>query len=98
MASVGPGTADAIRVLVEEEFGPGYWDGFQAYMTEDLPWHEWRFMGLLGFGGKVNMSDRSLYVSCYPEDRNGLEADIVRVNAELAKLFSRAPRKERTDG
>ncbi len=30
---------------------------------------EWRFCGLLGFGGKFRTDHDRVYVDCYPEDR-----------------------------
>lgn len=86
---VGPGTADAIRLLVEETFGPGYWLGFQGYMVEpDVHGKEWRFGGLLGFGGKVHLNAGRLYVSCYPGDEDGFEMEILRVNEKLEEMVS----------
>lgn len=68
-SSVGPGTAEAIRALIDDLAGPGYWDGFQRYMVEpDRHGKEWRFGGTLGFGGKLHFNAGRLYVSAYPED------------------------------
>jgi hypothetical protein len=47
--------------------------------------HEWRFCGLLGFGGKY-WSGRN-QVDCYKENRGSKEKRIIeKTNAELAKL------------
>jgi hypothetical protein len=87
--AVGPGTADRIRLIVEEAFGPGYWDGFQRYMGRPSRWgKEWRFGGQLGFGGKVYLSLSRLYVSCYPEDETPeLRDRIAEVNSRLAAVL-----------
>jgi len=48
---------------------------------------EWRFGGLLGFGGKFWRNDNRYYVSCYPEDKDKKkERVIARVNALLSIL------------
>lgn len=82
------------RELVEAEFGPGYWDGFDAYMTSGGPLHEWRFGGQLGFGGKVRLghftpNGRKLYVDCYPEDATPELAERIReMNVTLAEVVA----------
>lgn len=78
--------AAAVMHMVEAEFGPGYWTGFVDYLTSDLPWHEWRFGGLLGFGGKVHWNGRRLYVSCYPGDDDGYEVRVLRLNEKLEEI------------
>lgn len=92
--SVGPGTADAIRLLIEDRFGPCYWDGFQAYMTQDSEFpKEWRCGGVLGFGGKVHYDGRRLYVGCYPEELRDdpfLASEILEANRALEELLTRA--------
>lgn len=48
---------------------------------------EYRFMGSLGFGGKVWSNRGRLYVTCYPEDRTPeRQAAIDWANARLATL------------
>lgn len=42
----------------------GFVDAFVNGLTT-----EWRFQGLLGFGGKFRRNDGRYYVTCYPEDR-----------------------------
>ena len=50
---------------------------------------EYRFIGSLGFGGKVWIERRAWRVSCYPEDETGERREaIATANAELAKLHS----------
>lgn len=51
---------------------------------------EFRFMGSLGFGGKVHWTGGRLYVSCYSEDRTPERAAIVeRANTKLSALVVR---------
>lgn len=76
----------------------------QAGASEDLRWEfvryvlkeagatiprEWRFQGLLGFGGKFLADHHSMpCVTCYPEDRTPERAAIIdRVNVALFELF-----------
>lgn len=88
--SLPPGTAEHVRGLVDEVFGPGYWEGFQGYICEPADFHEWRFGGTLGFGGKVHLNGRGLYVSCYPEDLTPeLDDLIARVNRRLEEVVHR---------
>ena len=48
---------------------------------------EWRFCGLLGFGGKFWRNDGNIYISCYPEDRTRTRDKIVaEVNGLLAEI------------
>lgn len=48
---------------------------------------EWRFMGLLGFGGKLYVEPRRLRVGCYPADLGGREEQVIAAtNAALAEL------------
>jgi hypothetical protein len=89
--SLSPGTADRVRLMVEEEFGPGYWLGFQGYMAEPSRWgKEWRFGGQLGFGGKVHLNGARLYVGAYPEDLRStdLRRRVDQLNARLAEVWS----------
>ena len=50
---------------------------------------EWRFQGLLGFGGKVRSDESKLFwVDCYPEDATEERKAIVeRANAALKALW-----------
>lgn len=99
ITSLPPGTAERVRCIVEDAFGPGYWDGFQGYICEDsgMHGHEWRFGGALGFGGKLSLSGGRLYVSCYPDDltlvrriaMDQVNADLAGVLADLCSLPSR---------
>lgn len=90
--AVGPGTAEAIRCLIERRAGSGYWDGFQRYMVEPSEHSkEWRFGGTLGFGGKVHFNGRRLWVTAYPEDilrDSSMTKTLDAINAELAKVVS----------
>jgi hypothetical protein len=87
-------TAGQIWQLIDEHFGPGYWDGFERYMTEPSSHDkEWRFEGTLGFGGKVHYNGRRLYVSAYPSDMAldpFMEQDILAMNEALEALLADA--------
>lgn len=49
--------------------------------------HEFRFQGVLGFGGKVWFSQDRIYVTCYPEDETPeRKVMIASANEQLAKL------------
>lgn len=51
---------------------------------------EWRFMGALGFGGKIwlNPEMEKPYVNCYREDETPARTKMIAAaNAELEKLF-----------
>lgn len=48
---------------------------------------EFRFMGGLGFGGKVWANAGKVYVTCYPEDENAARHEMIeRANKRLADL------------
>lgn len=59
---------------------------------------EWRFCGLLGFGGKFrNFSDR-LYVDCYPENENPETLWIMaETNEAIFKLWQQHSADRTTD-
>lgn len=60
---------------------------FIRYATEGT-WTEFRFGGLLGFGGKVWNNAGRWYVSCYPEDEKKRQTRaITETNAALDRLF-----------
>jgi hypothetical protein len=69
-------------------------NSFVPYVTTPLAHgHEFRFMGLLGFGGKLHVGFRGVYVTCYSEDRNeARDAIVAAVNARLDEMFSEAAR------
>ena len=61
-------------------------------VTKEPPSTEFRFGGLLGFGGKFYYRRDRLYVACYPEDINVVRAEAIqKANAELDGLA--APRE-----
>jgi hypothetical protein len=66
-----PGT-EILTVLVEEcGWQPSDDDRQMFTYHYDQADHEpleYRFMGKLGFGGKLHMVGERLYVTCYPED------------------------------
>lgn len=96
-----PGTAERVRCMVEAEFGPGHWEGFQRYMCDSDPYHgkEWRFGGQLGTGGKVHLINGRLYVSGYAEDvTDDLRERLRRINDELRGLALASREVDRSEG
>jgi len=77
-----PDAAHVAQIVVEEcGATPDAFLGFNQHW----PCMEWRFVGALGFGGKVHATHGRVYVSCYPEDRTpAREAMIERANERLA--------------
>jgi hypothetical protein len=63
-------------------------ESFVRYVTDGGAYHEYRFQGCLGFGGKFYDSASGPSVGYYPEDATP-ERDAVmkRVNALLALLY-----------
>lgn len=56
-----------------------------AHTADNTICTEWRFIGLLGFGGKYRSETNS--VSCYSEDETPERLSLIRkLNAELSKL------------
>lgn len=77
------------EILVEHAGAdPG---GLVAFMEEASrsPVMEYRFQGMLGFGGKVWLKpSKTPYVTCYPEDlTDDRERAIEKTNDELRKLY-----------
>lgn len=63
---------------------------FQNFWDRSDDPDEYRFMGLLGFGGKFWNGRSDWHVSCYPEDRTPeRDAIIERTNSALAKVRGR---------
>jgi hypothetical protein len=70
-----------------------------AFMNREHPTTEFRFIGILGFGGKfrrVSSSFQGLYIDCYPEDLDPHRSGVIQtVNAIIqAHLpgFKRKPK------
>lgn len=64
-------------------------DSFVYGVSGERRWREYRFCGLLGYGGKVWNSYRGFYVSCYQEDKTPLrEAMMEAANIRLSKLYT----------
>jgi hypothetical protein len=62
-------------------------DRFAAYLCDGASWHEWRFCGSLGMGGKLYDSGGRLRVGCYSEDETPKRrATIKRTQAEIDAL------------
>lgn len=53
---------------------PNQWDEFAYHFPQC---REFRFMGHLGFGGKVWADTRRAYVTCYSEDMTKERADMI---------------------
>ena len=67
-------------------------EGFVRLFAESAETTEWRFQGLLAFGGKFWRNDGRYYVTCYPEDETAARRDIVeKVNELLKELPYSAP-------
>lgn len=83
------GLADEVWDILVAECGA--WedmrDSYRLYVRLHRRWpSEWRFIGALGFGGKVRWDSHNdrMYVDCYPEDRNDeRDAMIARANEAL---------------
>jgi hypothetical protein len=87
-----PAQAHAVWNLLVKMAGAneGDRDAFVDYLTRDTTFgHEYRFMGLLGFGGKLHYDDWSgAQIGCYPEDRDDVRDAIVTVvNEQLATMI-----------
>lgn len=84
-------------VLVEECSAINGWDdhpmeerhSFCRYLAEDsYGYHEWRFGGLLGYGGKFKNSGHHWYVDCYSEDETPEHLVMIeKANKRLDVLF-----------
>lgn len=60
---------------------------FVRLFSTDRRANEYRFQGVLGFGGKFYRDDARYYVTCYPEDSTPeREAVVTRVNELLKQL------------
>lgn len=89
----GPTWHDAVADVLMEECG---WRADPADRREFLHHfpgcREFRFIGSLGFGGKVWSDSGRLYVTCYQEDRTPeREAAIKRANARLQAINNASP-------
>lgn len=83
----------AYNILVEDagaQKDPREKEAFvRAYTQIEHPTSEYRFQGVLGFGGKFWRNDGRFYVSCYREDRTKkLDKIIAKVNDRLQLLFA----------
>ena len=74
-------------VLVEECHAPNDVDARREFRYAWPTHEEYRFVGALGFGGKVWHTRDRIYVTCYPENRTPERlAMIDRANERLAEL------------
>lgn len=61
---------------------------FIQHYTEPDPSREWRFQGLLGFGGKFYMDHDRFRVGCYREDDTDERTALIdEMNEKLGWLF-----------
>lgn len=72
---------DVYYILVEE-CGADM-NSIESFSELNGDFREWRFIGYLGFGGKVWNNNDDIYVNCYPED----------VNAERKKMIEEANKR-----
>jgi hypothetical protein len=85
--------AEAVyRILVTEagaRNNPDDEHSFARYLSDTRD-AEWRFMGRLGFGGKLYFDGfEPPYVGCYPEDRTpARDAIISATNERLSKWYA----------
>jgi len=91
--SLTPGEADRVWSILVEKAGASpkreARQDFVHYLTsEAIHGHEFRFMGFLGFGGKLYFDDyHGATVGCYREDRDEVrDACIATVNGLLAEV------------
>jgi hypothetical protein len=60
---------EAIRICVEEcGARPTDFETLRHAFSDGETWNEYRFIGQLGFGGKLWQEHGKYRVSCYPED------------------------------
>lgn len=81
--------ANVLFDIVVEECGALELDreDYVRYATSSEPL-EYRFGGLLGFGGKIYHNGDRVYVSCYVEDFNETRSRMItRANARIAELL-----------
>lgn len=63
-------------------------DVMVAYFTQPVDGHEYRFMGNLGWGGKLYYNCGRLYVGCYGEHSNGARVAAMAVaNHHLREIL-----------
>lgn len=60
---------------------------FFAEPYEIYPCTEWRFCGVLGFGGKFWRYDGRYFITCYPEDSTPKRGEVIAKVNELLKQF-----------
>jgi hypothetical protein len=77
--------AEIFTVLVEEcAARESERDAFFHHWPEC---EEYRFIGSLGFGGKIYCSGGKVWVSCYPEDETPERNEIIkRANVRIAAI------------
>ena len=87
MASVSIETAERVWTILVEECGADERNREDFIRTLDR-WNEYRFMGTLGFGGKVWNTRGGFYVTCYKEDETvSRRLSMKRANERLKEEF-----------
>lgn len=80
---------EVYNLLVREAGASEYYrDNFIEYLTEEDWSHEYRFMGIYGFGGKLRLNQRGLSADYYQENRtNELDRKMNALNNALTKMW-----------
>ena len=75
------------QILVEE---CGASQDDMGFISRQGDFVEWRFIGALGFGGKVWKNRGQLYVNCYHENETPERLSMIkRANRRLADLITK---------
>jgi hypothetical protein len=102
-AHMTPEQAEAIWDILVEHAGASPSESprqqFVFHQTRSNPGADYRFQGLLSFGGKFWVNDDRWYINCYREDERPERLAIIeKVNGLLAKLKARKPGKKKGGG
>ncbi len=82
-----PQTADQIWTILVQEAGAHEADRAAFVFHQKRGCCEWRFQGLLGFGGKFWNNAGRWYVTCYSEDETPRTLEVVeQTNRRLESL------------
>jgi hypothetical protein len=83
--------ANKVWNLLTSKYGAKEEDrySFCEYFTKDNRFsHEYRFMGIFGFGGKIRLGYRGLYADYYPESSTPkLDAEMSSLNDALQAFW-----------
>jgi hypothetical protein len=82
--------AEAVWKVLVEEAGASDDDREMFFHAQARGCTEYRFCGMLGFGGKFWHNAGRWHVTCYPEDETVLKRIVIeRANKRLAALLAR---------